>query len=330
MTQEADPSRRFAEVDVLKAVGILTVVWIHSLAPIWRPDVSSSDVWWAHVTRFAVPGFLAASGYLYASAGRLPEGVTPRRLARIVVPYTAASLAAELFWALRGQPRWDLLPSDLVLGAAFGPYYYVPQIVLLVLLSPALARLPGAGLSALALAAFVAQGMVESVAIGGSLTTFWSLRSPLRWCAYFLVGWQLRLHRDAALAWLAPRRRTLAVAAGFLAALCACFPAAHGSSAGPRLAGWIGIYATLVLLWTASAGRPPVPRGIRALSDATYALYLLHLFFVIPLAAALAPSLRSDAARPLVVWLGGVLGSLAAIAALRAVLGERARWLLGA
>ena len=55
--------RRFAEVDVVKAVGILTVVWIHSLEPIRMPDAPFHAVWWAHVTRFAVPGFLAASGY---------------------------------------------------------------------------------------------------------------------------------------------------------------------------------------------------------------------------------------------------------------------------
>ena len=83
MTPPADASRRFAEVDAVKAVGILTVVGIHSLAPIWAPDAPAHAVWWAHVTRFAVPGFLAASGYLYASARPLPRRVTSRRLTRI-------------------------------------------------------------------------------------------------------------------------------------------------------------------------------------------------------------------------------------------------------
>jgi surface polysaccharide O-acyltransferase-like enzyme len=317
-------------VDVVKAVGILTVVWIHSLEPIWMPDAPFHAVWWAHVTRFAVPGFLAASGYLYASEGRLPAGITRRRLARILVPYTAATLAAELFWALRGEPRWGVLHRDLAFGAAFGAYYYVPQIVLLVLLSPLFARLRGRVLALVGAAALVGQGLVEAAVIGADLEPFWTIRNPLRWAAYFLVGWQLCLHREAVLAWLAPRRRRIALGAALVLALCACFPAAHGGPAGPRLAGWTGVYAALALLYAASAGRPATSSGIRALSDATYPVYLLHLFFVIPLAAALEPWLGSGAWHALGVWAGGVLGSLAAIAVLRRLLGDRARLLLGA
>jgi len=69
VTPEADPPRRFAEIDVVKAIGILTVVWIHSLAPIWAPD-ASSHAGWAHVTRYAVPGFLlgVASDFLMGPA----------------------------------------------------------------------------------------------------------------------------------------------------------------------------------------------------------------------------------------------------------------------
>jgi fucose 4-O-acetylase-like acetyltransferase len=330
VTPPADPPRRLAEVDAVKAIGILTVVWIHTLGPIWSPEATSHTIWWTHVTRFAVPGFLAASGYLYATEGRVLGDVTGRRLVRILVPYAVGSLGAELFWWLRGLPRWGELASDLAFGAAFGQYYYVPQIVLLVLLSPLLARLPGVALGLLTALAVVGQGLVESAAVGADLDLFWSIRNPLRWGAYFLVGWQLRLNRAALLAWLAPRRRGVVVAAVLAAALCAGFPATHTSPAGPRLAAWLGVYATLTAIYATSAGRPAVPPGFRALSDATYAIYLLHLFFVIPLREALGPSLVPEVARSLAVWAGGLLGSLAAIALLRRLLGERARLLVGA
>ncbi len=330
MASETDPTPRFAEVDVQKAVGILAVVWIHSLSPIWDPEASCFEVWWAHATRFAVPGFLAASGYLYARAEPIRWETTRRRLARILVPYLLASGAAEIFWALRGEPRWGSLASDLLLGAAFGPYYYVPQILLLTLLAPLLARLPRALLVFLAVAALAGQAITESDALEARRTLFFELRNPLRWWAYFLLGWLVRLHRDAALAWIARRRRAVGAAAALVLLLCSFFPAAHGSPAGPRLAGWLGVHATLVLVFAASAGRPPAPRPVRALSHATYAVYLLHLFFVIPLGSALEPWLHSGALLALATWGGGVLASLAAIAVLRALLGERARLLLGA
>ena len=59
-------TRRFAEIDALKAVGIVTVVLIHSFRSPFDPTVSPGEVWLGHLTRFAVPAFLMASGFLYA------------------------------------------------------------------------------------------------------------------------------------------------------------------------------------------------------------------------------------------------------------------------
>ena len=50
-----------------EGVGILLVVLIHSLRPNWDPGISGAELWLGSITRFAVPGFFAASGYLYAT-----------------------------------------------------------------------------------------------------------------------------------------------------------------------------------------------------------------------------------------------------------------------
>jgi fucose 4-O-acetylase-like acetyltransferase len=73
-------SQRFHEVDLLKAVGILTVVLIHSLRSPWEPSISPLELWLGNVTRFAVPGFLVASGYLYATTAPIGWALTRRRL----------------------------------------------------------------------------------------------------------------------------------------------------------------------------------------------------------------------------------------------------------
>ena len=74
-----------------------------------------------------------------------------------------------------------------------------------------------------------------------------------------------------------------------------------------------------------------MPSWLRFASDATYAIYLFHLFFLIPAQRMFLPppgALAWDAI--LLPWAIGLMGPLALIAAGRAVLGNRSRGLLGA
>ena len=47
---------RLFEVDLVKAVGIVVVVLIHSTRSFWDPEVSRSELRIGELTRFAVPG----------------------------------------------------------------------------------------------------------------------------------------------------------------------------------------------------------------------------------------------------------------------------------
>ena len=64
-------TRRSPEIDALKVAGIVTVVLIHTMRAPWDPAVAPLEVWIGHATRFGVPAFLFASGFLYATAWQL-------------------------------------------------------------------------------------------------------------------------------------------------------------------------------------------------------------------------------------------------------------------
>jgi surface polysaccharide O-acyltransferase-like enzyme len=323
-------TRRFAEIDALKSIGIVAVVLIHSLRAPFDPAISTTEVWLGHLTRFAVPAFLAASGFLYATSAATPQR-TLRRLRRIGVPYLAASVVAQLWWAAQGvSTETGSWLADLLLGGSLGPYYYVFIITGLVLITPLFKRLSQPAMTALALVLVAAQWYVDA-ASGMLLPFFWHLRNPLLWWGYFALGWLVRLHYDAILAWIAPRRRSAIVA---LAAAVAVLSGISGLEA-PRLlvrtAAWLDVYAICALIFTAACGRERVPAAMRYLSDTTYPIYLLHMFFVLAAADLFPPPPRHIALLPVVVpWAAGVLGSMSVVAALQAALGGRSRDWIGA
>lgn len=324
--------RRYAEVDLLKAAGIVTVVFIHSIRSPWDPGVSAAEVWLGHVTRFGVPAFLFASGFLYATSAPVGAARTGRRLRRVGVPYLGASLLA---WAVfRGGPgtgSTGSLPLDLLVGSALGPYYYVFVIATLVLATPLFARLPARGLAAATLAAIAAQWAVDAATLW-LLPLEWHLRNPLLWWGYFLAGWWVRSHEASVSAWLVRHGRALATgllpAAAVLAALAGL--EGHAPRLLVRTAAWLLVWVALALLFAAASGRGS-PRVLARLSDASYAVYLFHLFAVLPLRRALPPP--SGALAPLsalLPWAAGLAAPLLLVALARRWLGPRSRDWIGA
>jgi len=324
-------SARFAEVDLLKAVGILVVVFIHTIRSGWERDASGIELWLGEMTRFAVPGFLAASGFLYAGESA-DAARTAGRLQRVVAPYLLFTAVAQLQRTLEGLgPRTQSHLADWLLAGSFGPYYYVFVATAMVLLTPLLARIPARVLPAVVA---VEVALQLALATFSKLDFFWHLRNPLLWLAYFHLGWLARLHH-AKLVALATRHRTALVAGSGL--LFAVLALSTGLVALPRLRsaiGWAAIYPALACLLFAGCGRasaPLAPGLVRWLSDATYAVYLVHLFFLYPLREAFDPPFRRfDALAIAGPWLLALAASLAFVALARRLLGERSRTWIGA
>jgi surface polysaccharide O-acyltransferase-like enzyme len=307
------------------------VVLIHSVRSPFTPGASEVELWIGRVTRFAVPAFLLSSGFLYASRSHVPWATTARRLRRILGPYLVASLAAQVFQLVQGAPRSaGQMLRDLLLANSFGPYYYVLIALLVVLLAPLLARVGSRALAAILLLTVASQWVLESALLGFA-PFFWHLRNPLLWIGYFVCGWVVRLHEAQIRGWLVPHRSAvLAASAGSVVLL-----ALVGAQALPVLQSqtlsWLGIYATLALLLAASFGRRAEGDILKELSEGSYAIYLFHLFFVLPARGLTMPA--PGAFEPLAVlvpWAAGIVGPLLLIALARRALGARSRALIGA
>jgi surface polysaccharide O-acyltransferase-like enzyme len=326
--QDASSPRRF-EVDLVKATGIAAVVLIHSMRPFFSADASAVELWLGSATRFAVPGFLVASGVLYATAKPVPSSLTRARLRRLLVPYLLASLAAQLFWlAFDGRALSARVAfGELLLASSFGPFYYVLHAVLFVLAAPLLARLGARALAAGAVAAIVAQWIFWAFVL---LPLFWMVRNPLHWLGFFVAGWWFQRNEAAIVPWLARHRRAVAGLAGLAAALAL---ALENTTASLRLSGslaWLYVACVLSLVFAVGVGRETKLRAVRSLSDATYTIYLFHLFFVYPVQRLLPPAPRVFEPIPIAAaWLAGLLGPLLIAALGRALLGSRSRALLG-
>jgi surface polysaccharide O-acyltransferase-like enzyme len=323
--------RRFVEIDILKVAGIATVILIHCVrSELFDPLISPFEVWVGYVTRFGVPAFLFASGFLYAGDPRPSWRGTGKRLRRIVFPYLVASLAAQAWWAAKGiSTETGSLWLDLLFGSSMGPFYYVFVITILVAFTPLFARLPAWLLAVSCLVALGTQWYVD--VIGTQLIMFFQFRSPFLWWAYFLIGWLVRLRHAQierlALAHRLPAALVLAAAIAVLSTVSG----SGGSQETVRTAAWLNIYAILAALYLAGAGRRQSPPALRFLSDATYGIFLLHLFFVTAVAPHFPPApLRAELIPIAIPWLAGAAGSLATIVALRRLLGKRSRDWIGA
>ncbi|MCH7868980.1 MAG: acyltransferase [Myxococcales bacterium] len=322
---------RFSEVDHIKAVGILAVILVHSVRDPWNPEISTPEIWIGIVTRFAVPGFLLASGFLYATTVRIPTKTVLRRLRRLLVPYLLASLLAQLWWIGQGQAHdFPTVVKELLLGSSFGPYYYVFVHFWLVLFVALFAILPRRVLWGLTAVMLLAQIVVQG-RLALRFPLFWQLRGPLFWWAYFLIGFMLRLYYEPVRRLLTKHHGVFCALAAAIAMVCVAVAFNQPYSQLGRTATWLYNYAIIALLFGATCGRGEPRWSVRLLADASFAIYLLHIFFVYAAAGLFQPA--KDEFDLVVIggyWCAGLFGSLSVVGLVRTALGPRSRDVIGA
>ncbi len=315
-------------IDWLKAVGIVTVVWIHAIGVPYNPEAVSTAtylVWWA------VPGFLFASGFLHHLESPVPATKLAHWGRRLLPPYFVASILALLFRVILLDHR-QLTPGlalhALLTGSAFGPYYYVAILLsALFLLVPVVARWPrlAGPLTLLFLGCGAASSRLYDPfwKLGG---IYWLQRSPFVWWHYFLMGWMVARWWPRIQRWPASRCRAIGAGCALTAILvtyrCAgpspCTPFAPLTLLGVNYA-WI----TALVLGLRDV---PTPGPVRWLSDATYSIFLYHLFFIL---AVLHFGSGGSLAWRSAAFVAGLAGTIGLVQLGRRWLGERARVYLG-
>jgi fucose 4-O-acetylase-like acetyltransferase len=324
---------RYPELDAIKAVAIVIVVMAHALPPFWVLEAHPFGKLLSEVTRVAVPSFLAVSGFLYYQQEPVSIRLLRRRFRRVLLPYFFVSVAAYAYGLARPERlNADSFLEGLLLGSTFGPYYFVFVFAEMVCLTWFVSRI---GRRALMWSFGIAWALLLWFTVSdwnARLGFQWTIRNPCLWAPWFLLGWVAAAHREAVLL-LTDRHRAKILLACFVVIATWLALLFMGALAGKvqSVAGLPLIVGTVVSIFVLVRGWRRSPPLVLPLSNRTYAIYLLHPFFVYEMLHLLAP-LRGSTSAPsiLLAWGSGMLGAALTITLARAVLGSHSQDVIGA
>ena len=283
---ERDP-----RLDWMRALAIIGVVIIHTSTRYGEDGTTmmSAAVYLSTLVRPSIAIFLLIAGYLI-DLEKFSGATLKRKLVRVGVPYLLFSALAILAQyragvgeQLTNNPT-DVL-MDLILGRAWGIYYFVFVIVSMYLMAYLLSRSAwlkdklGAIVVILFLLNLAHQLWAKDVlSAGGWPQALWlddyMMRSPLIWSVFFFAGlWIRRAEKEDRL--LDRRAMVWALWLTVLIAQGVLYWGEITSVDGYH--SWVGTLfsvATILILWRSW---PPSPK-VRALSEVSNYLFLSHIF----------------------------------------------------
>jgi peptidoglycan/LPS O-acetylase OafA/YrhL len=317
---------RFTSIDMLTASGIIVVIWIHAFRGFGNADPLIIQRL-AFLTRYAVPAFFFASGFLYAHGRRPPwRQFAARRLTRILVPYVVASLMAMGFRHLVLSERLSASQAlfELATGGAWGIYYFIPLLLGAAVVGQGVFRFRSLAWPLFGL--FWVLGLLGEMWLIPFGNFYWQVRSPFRWWGYFFAGWVAEQHFGVLQGLATARCRRIGVAALAVAGTVFLYYALALPPSWSRetaVLQYLGIYGIVIGLFMLTLHSSDVPL-VRWLSEATYPIYLYHYFIIATVHRWPSAPLRDAAAFVL-----ACVGSVALVHVGRKALGRHARLLIG-
>lgn len=294
MATAGRPSKHFRELDVLRGLAIIGVVYLHAyFGPPW-PEASERGLLAMHLAHLfaqtAVPVFLFISAFLQARDRSDGFGAFQlNKAGRIYLPALLWMLAAFAFRVYEGGGVTRDLVRALVEFNIAGQFYYIFVLILFYALAYPLRRWPSRRLAWLAAAGFAVNlasiAWYQSQSIEGDFAVF-AYRNPLNWVSFYTFGLYVGARFDS-LEWT---RRAWPWAAAGMAVVGAVhmvrgqlFDAYPTSYFGGTqfLFSSLAVVALpgLVLMLFRSRPSALALRPFEWLSPYAYAIYLVHLPF---------------------------------------------------
>jgi surface polysaccharide O-acyltransferase-like enzyme len=340
---------RWFEIDLVKAVSILGVIYIHSISRV-MVVTDPIGLFFGDWTRFAVPGFVFAAGFLFKKGAVDTPRLAWRLLTRIIPPYLVCSLV--ILWlgmaergAGAGVPTGVRIAIDLAFGNTVGIYYFVFVISYLYAFS-FLLRLfsPGAILGIWAVTAgvtiwfyleplrFIPAFLKQVLPREYYELYFVLLRHPCVHLLFYLSGWVVNQHYDR----IQPALRknfapiVLTAAAADIVALYVIHRS-HGDFSLKQLTIQVHIFLTLLCVLLVGIKGRPGARAVDYLSRNSYAIFLVHLPFVRLIQGWFpAITVRYSLVYSNLAWLGGIIGSILVIAMVKLIFRKFSPYIVGA
>lgn len=294
--------KRLGYFDFLRGVAILLVIAIHTCAlGGFETPMEVARMWGKQSAMFAVPVFLAISGFFLA---RKPLDTAPRRLdfwrrqvSKIYVPCLVWSVPWLLLgWLETDALTWPVVWKGLIrfFLCGYSVYYFIALIIQCYVLLPWLTHVKSGGVIGFALMSFASVAVVNwYLNIGGHelpMVVYAGLFPVYGF--FFVLG-----------VWLSRRPRTYRLFPLLVLLLLSLVLSMwetewqmsfHGKGHGIKPS--VFLYSTLAVfilfsrrLQDAYTGRSQLAKAVQWVGEVSFGVYLVHMYFV-PVAAKLVPT----------------------------------------
>jgi surface polysaccharide O-acyltransferase-like enzyme len=328
-------SPRFHEIDVLKCVSILAVVYIHSISTSFSPT-NFLGLFFADITRFAVPGLFFAAGFLF-DINKVSTGqIIKKKLIRILPPYVFCSLCIQflnlpgLSVSLENLDAKQLI-FNLVFGNTLGIYYFIFVLLYLYAFSLILRHIPDKWVLVIwGISIFLTLFFVKKVVLQG-YSLFVLFRHPFFHCLSYLTGWIFFLYYQKITSIVKQHLTVIFLTFIILDIALLTFSRMNGGSFNlfPILTQF-HIYICITLLLILGIKTTKYQKIIQFFSDYSYGIYLLH-FPIVRSCQLFYPEIAADFSfsYAFVSWSAGVSISVFIIFAIKKIAGRYSIYLVG-
>ena len=328
-------SRRFHEIDVLKCVSILTVVYIHSISTSFSPT-NFLGILFANITSFAVPGLFFAAGFLFNINNVSTSQIITKKLIRILPPYIFCSLCIQflnlpgLSVSLENLTTKQLM-FNLIFGNTLGIYYFIFVLLYLYAFSLILRHIPDKWVLVIwGISIFLMLFFVKKVLFQG-YSFFILFRHPFIHVLPYLTGWVFLLYYQKITSIVRQHLTVIFFTLIILVIMLLTFTRMDGGNFNlfPILTQFY-IYLCIALLLIIGIKTTKHQKIIQLFSNYSYGIYLLH-FPIVRSCQLLYPEIAVDYSFPyaFVSWSAGVSISIFIIFAIKKISGRYSVYLVG-